>query len=70
MDDKKKLVVYAVLAVVAIAGAIFMFAKSGAAGEAGQEKAVGSLEDNTNKESGLPLNPPSNDPNFKDPSLQ
>lgn len=60
-SSQKKLFIMIGVVVLAIAIAIFAFSKSGMTGP--QEKAVGSLEEGINKESGLPLNPPPVDQN-------
>lgn len=59
MDDKKKLAALIGLIVVALGAVGFMMTKGPGADEKPRE--VGSLEENVNKETGLPLNPPKND---------
>ena len=59
MDDKKKLAVLVGVIVLALGAVGFMMTKGVPKEE--QARSVGSLEENMNKETGLPLNPPKND---------
>lgn len=65
MDDNKKKVLVIVGLVLALGIAAFSVTKSSVTE---QGKAVGSLEEGINKENGLPLNPPPNDPGGAQPA--